>query len=406
MTESNTGNMNSIIELLKLYDIIQDVRKEEKKKAPYRFNALLEASPLEPEVSKMLAGFFMQTTNGEYRVLKSFVKMFWGDALAAMITNPTISTEETVKGDYRIDILVYENEKYAIVIENKIWDAQDQPNQLANYIDAMLSSGYGFGKEQIYIAFLPRTNDHAPSLNSWKSKESGETYKEEFNDRYRLIDFEGKILPWLEYSKAVQGINDDQYFVHSRFLFIDFLKRKLDLDSIDKMEQKEIEKKLREHLYTNDAVADTNKLLQMINKLPKIDIKEVVKQLTKLRKERTIAAMQEWINKLQVDYPNYSIHDDRCSAHMCVGVRIPYKDIQEFFTVFIWNFHNRDSISVGIELTKEGTPYRKEIEPKVGDLVRSKKGFLQGRAWLYYKFISYEEAYPLLQELVEKLPNI
>ena len=398
--------MDSVIELLKLYDIIQDVRKEEKKKVPYRFNVLLDASPLEPEVSKILAGFFMQTTNGEYRVLKSFVKTFWGDALAAMITNPTISTEEVVKGDYRIDILIYEKEKYAIVIENKIWDAPDQPNQLANYIDTMLSSGYGFGKEQIYVAFLPRTKDHTPSLNSWKSKESEETYDKEFRNRYRLIDFEEKILPWLESSRVVQGINDDQYFVHSRFLFIDFLKRKLDLDSIDKMEQKEVEKKLREHIYTNDAVADTNKLLQMINKLPKIDIKEVVKQLTKLRKERTIAAMQEWVDRLHVDYPDYTIHDDRCGAHFCVGVHVPYKHIPEFFNVFIWNFHNGDSIRIGIELTKEGTPYRKEIEPQVENLVRRKKGFLQGHEWLYHKSVSYEKAYPLLQELVQELPNI
>ena len=392
--------------LLELYNIIQDVRIKERKKAPYRFNILLNADPSEPDVSKMLAGFFMQKTYSEYRVLKDFVKTFWGDSLASMIVNPTISTEESVKGDYRIDILIYEKDKYAFVLENKIWDAPDQPHQLANYIDAMLSSGYGFTKDQIYVAFLPKTKDHHPSSNSWESQEEGCSYKEEFHDRYRLIDFEDKILSWLESSKAVQGIFDNQYFESSRFLFIDFLKRKFDLDSIDKMENKEIEKKLKEQLYTNDPVADASKLLQMIDKLPKIDINEVVKQLTKLRKERTIAAMQEWVDKLKADYSSYSIHDDRCGAHMCVGVKVPYKDIHEFFTVFIWNFHNRDAISVGIELTKEGTPFRNEIEPKVSELVRNKKGFQKGQGWLFYKFVTYEEAYPLLQELVRELPNI
>ena len=91
---------------------------------------------------------------------------------------------------------------------------------------------------------------------------------------------------------------------------------------------------------------------------------------------------------------------------MAIGVRIPYKEVPEFFVVFIWNFHNRDAISVGIELTKEGTPYRAEIEPKVKDLVSSKKGFQPGHEWLYYKYVSYEQAYPLLQELVKELPNI
>jgi hypothetical protein len=404
MANINIDETNSIIELLALYDIIQDV-KEERKKLPYRFNVLLNANPLEPDVSRILAGFFMQKARGDYRILKDFVRTFWDASLAAMITNPTICTEETVKGDYRIDILIYEKDKYAIVLENKIWDAVDQPHQLANYIDAMLSSGYGFSMEQIYVAFLPKTKDHHPSSNSWKSQEDGSSYKEEFHDRYRLIDFEESILPWLESSKAVQGINEE-YFEHSRFLFIDFLKRKLDLDSIDKMEKKEIEKKLKEHLYTDDAVADAGKLLQMIDKLPRISINEVVKRLTVLRKERTKAAMQQWIKKLEEDYPNFAIHDDRCGAHMAVGVHVPYKVVHEFFSVFIWNYQNKEAISVGIALTKEGTPYREEIEPKVGELVRGKKGFIQGHEWLYYKYVSYEDAYSLLQELVRELPNI
>ena len=405
MAETKIDDIGSIVELLKLYDIIQNVKQEERKKQPYRFNALIDANPLEPDVSKILAGFFMQKTKGEFRVLKHFVRTFWDANLAAMISNPTISTEEVVIDECRTDILIYEKGKYAIVLENKIWDAVDQPHQLANYIDAMLSSRYGFSKEQVYVAYLPKTNDHEPSLNSWKSQKGGGSYKDEFQDRYRLIDFAEKILPWLESSKAVQGI-DEEYFVHSRVLFIDFLKRKLDLDSIYKMEKKELEKRLREHLFTDDAVADAGKLLQMIDKLPRIPMDEVVKHLTKLRKESTVKAMQQWIDKLQVDYPDYVIHDDRCGAHMAVGVHVPYKEIHEFFAVFIWNFHKSDKLSVGIALTNNGTPYRKEIEPKVGDLVHSKKGFQQGVEWLYHKTVSYEEAYPLLQELVRELPNI
>jgi hypothetical protein len=405
MAETNIDNIDSIVELLELYDIIQNVKQEERKKLPYRFNVLIEANPLEPAVSRILAGFFMQKANGEYSVLQDFVRTFWSDSLATMITNPTITTEEAVIGDCRTDILVYEKEKYAIVLENKIWDAEDQPHQLANYIDAMLSSRYGFGKEQIHVAYLPKTNDHKPSLNSWKSQEGGGSYKEEFQERYRLLDFAEKILPWLESSKVVQGINEE-YFEHSRFLFIDFLKRKLELDCIDKMEKKELEKKLKERLYTDDAVADTGKLLQMIDKLPRIPMDEVVNRLKVLRKDRTKAAMQQWMNMLELDYPDYVIMNETGGRHTVVGVHVPYGDIHEYFAVFIWNYQNKDAISVAIALTKEGTPNRRVIEPKVEELVRSKKGFIKGHAWLFYKYVSYEEAYPLLQELVRELPNI
>jgi hypothetical protein len=80
--------------------------------------------------------------------------------------------------------------------------------------------------------------------------------------------------------------------------------------------------------------------------------------------------------------------------------------IPAFFSVFIWNYQYNEANSVAIALTKEGAPYRKEIEPKVWNLVRGKKCFKKGHVWLYYKSVSFEEAYPLLQELVRELPNI
>ena len=161
---------NSIGVLLEIFGRIQKAKDNVKGKAKYHFNALLNADPDEPKVSKILAGFFLQKTNGEYRVLKSFVRKFWGDNLAAMIKSPTISTEEFVKDDKRIDILIYEKDKYAIVMENKIWDALDQPNQLANYIEAMMGGSYNFNEDQIYVAYLPSTNEHQPSPNSWERR--------------------------------------------------------------------------------------------------------------------------------------------------------------------------------------------------------------------------------------------
>ena len=397
---------NSIGVLLEIFGRIQKAKDNVKGKAKYRLNALLNAEPLEPAVSKILSGIFMQKTNDEYRVLKDFVKKFWGTDLAAMIKSPKIITEEVVKDDKRIDILIYEKGKYAIVLENKIWDAPDQPNQLANYIDAMMESEYNLNMEQIYVAFMPKTKEHVPAPQSWMSRVCEQSYEEEFKNRYRLLDFKEKILPWLESSKELEELNENKYFESSRILFIDFLRRKLEIDNIDNMAQKEIEKQLREYFSSgDDAIVDAGKMLQLIYKLPKIDINEVVKQLTILRKEKTKLAMQEWLDMLKRDYP-YAIHDDRTNAHMCVGVHVPYKEIKEFFNVFIWNFQNGDSISVGIALTANGTPHRKEIEPKVKSLVRRKKGFQKGHEWLFFKYVSYEEAYPLLQELVRELPLI
>ena len=115
--------------------------------------------------------------------------------------------------------------------------------------------------------------------------------------------------------------------------------------------------------------------------------------------------MQEWLTYLQRDYPD-NYFDDSTKAHMAIGTTVSYRGISKFFSVFIWNYHYNEANSVVIVLTDEGAPYREEIEPKVKNLIRGKKGFIKGNAWLYYKFVSFEQAYPLLQELVRELPNI
>lgn len=397
---------NYIRELLEIYGIILKAKENVKGKVKYHFNALLNVDPDEPKVSKILAGFFLQKTNGDYRILKDFVNRYWGSSLSSMIKSPIIITEEVVKNDRRIDILVYEKDKYAIVMENKIWDASDQPNQLANYIEAMMGGSYNFNEDQIYIAYLPKIKEHLPSPNSWKREGTDESFEEEFKDRFKLIDFKEEILPWLESSKEIQKIIDNQYFENSRFLFIDFLRRKLDIDNIDNMAQKEIEKQLRDYFSASDNdIAEADKLVQLIDNLPKIDIKEVVKYLAKIRKEKTKLAMQEWLTYLQRDYPS-NYFDDSTKGHMAIGTTVSYRSISKFFSVFIWNYHYNEANSVVIVLTDEGAPYREEIEPKVKNLVRGKKGFIKGNAWLYYKFVSFEQAYPLLQELVRELPNI
>jgi len=397
---------NYIRELLEIYGIILKAKENVKGKVKYHFNALLNVDPDEPKVSKILAGFFLQKTNGDYRILKDFVNRYWGSSLSSMIKSPIIITEEVVKNDRRIDILVYEKDKYAIVMENKIWDASDQPNQLANYIEAMMGGSYNFNEDQIYIAYLPKIKEHLPSPNSWKREGTDESFEEEFKDRFKLIDFKEEILPWLESSKEIQKIIENQYFENSRFLFIDFLRRKLDIDNIDNMAQKEIEKQLRDYFSASDNdIAEADKLVQLIDNLPKIDIKEVVKYLAKIRKEKTKLAMQEWLTYLQRDYPS-NYFDDSTKSHMAIGTTVSYRSISKFFSVFIWNYHYNEANSVVIVLTGEGAPYREEIEPKVKNLVRGKKGFIKGNAWLYYKFVSFEQAYPLLQELVRELPNI
>lgn len=84
-----------------------------------------------------------------------------------------------------IDVLV-EEVTYALIIENKVMGAPDQPNQLANYINKEKEEGYS--NEQIFVVYI---NDEEPELQSWGK------YRNEFKSRYARMD-KMTFLHWLE----------------------------------------------------------------------------------------------------------------------------------------------------------------------------------------------------------------
>ena len=86
-------------------------------------------------------------------MLKAFVNRFFTHTnLKALIDKPIVVTEQVVRNDKRIDIYIYETGKYAVILENKVMDAVEQPHQLANYIEGL--NELGFNNSQIYIAYL------------------------------------------------------------------------------------------------------------------------------------------------------------------------------------------------------------------------------------------------------------
>lgn len=84
------------------------------------------------------------------------------------VKSPTITQEEK-----RIDLWVRDKD-YAIIFENKVYNAADQEAQLYRYIKENLNHQK---EENIYIVYMPE-NHKEPSDNSWGD------YKEKFKDRW------------------------------------------------------------------------------------------------------------------------------------------------------------------------------------------------------------------------------
>ena len=122
----------------------------------------------------------------EFSILQSFLR-FLGPPFSELgVKNPKIVNEEG-----RIDISVVD-EDFALIIENKINWAKDQPKQIQGYIENIKGpGGRDFDIRKIYVVYLTRDGGQ-PSLDRLPPET-----KDRLADRYLARNYKHHILPWL-----------------------------------------------------------------------------------------------------------------------------------------------------------------------------------------------------------------
>ena len=394
-TVINRAKIHVLKDMLKMYEHIQFVRKEVEENSPYHFNALLNSSPLESNVSSIFAGFLRQKTNGRYKVLESFVRFCFGEFFTSKIEKPIIEIETGVKNLKRIDILIYEKGKYAIIIENKIWNATEQPYQLINYIKGVKEPMFGFSDNQIYIIYMPSTDEHRPTNVSWD-----ESYQQTFESRFRNISFRDSIIRWLE-SDEIQSI-DEIYFSYSRFLFIDFLKRVFKLTDTDNMESKKIKEYIHKELglKDNDNSYNIAKLTATCN-----EIKECANQLECMRREYGYQIVKDICAQIERDYDGYTILKGfQPGLHIYTGLAISYKDKKNAICVQI-GFDDKNFIYGATYATNYKSIRAEMQEWDIISRFYLNGDFKKGYDWLFYKELEIDNAYKNYKQLVDTLLN-
>jgi hypothetical protein len=132
-------------------------------------------------------------------------------SLNAKINLPDYSKAEVVKEEDRIDILIKgqvdaKGLKHAIIIENKINNACDQPEQLPTYLNKVLRNGYICDA----IIYLRLNGDTPPDMATYKTDDD----RNKVNDRLKVIcayDDSGNNLlkGWIEpCEKASKQLNN------------------------------------------------------------------------------------------------------------------------------------------------------------------------------------------------------
>lgn len=133
---------------------IGGLRTKPENKPLYEANALDMADLAETKISKIIGCIFRYQQDGQYILLQDFADCFLSKRGfdTSLIRKPRIETEWQ-----HIDVLICEEGRYSIIIENKLKGAPYQRNQLARYIHGKLEQGYR--EDMIFVVLLPNHCD-------------------------------------------------------------------------------------------------------------------------------------------------------------------------------------------------------------------------------------------------------
>lgn len=242
--------------------------------------------------------------------------------LSDEIDNPQITVEK-----HRIDGLIQEKGKYAIIIENKVCGAEEQTKQLGRYID--LCIGLGYSKEQIYILYLLGKYGCEPSEQTW-----GDEYKpEEFGNRYKSVSYVKDIIPWLnEFKEKINESNSQgELFKSGIVQYIDYLEHQF-----NPKQDTPVAVKLK-GIIVSDLELDNLSEQEAIDRL-KEQQRDINGLRTKTDELLCVYHIRQWSKEIQAKYSDKNVFriEDTSALYPKVGIHCHLGGYQ-FVTLLEWN---------------------------------------------------------------------
>lgn len=262
--------------------------KEERLKLPYHLNLMDELHPNENAHSRILLRLLQfANENGEfeiYRSLLDYIKQRQPGFGSITIEKPRMTQEEA-----RIDLWV-RDETYAIIFENKIYNAQDQEAQLARYIEKTIERGYAV--EDIFVVYLS-SDGQEPDEQSW------ENYKKDFENRYVNLSFRNDICPWLKEQVLPNVRCKDVYLKTALVQYVDYLEGRYYLRETEKQMNMKLDAFMEEKLELQGK--DDTTRMQKLDELFK-NMSNARDYVWAMRERERKRIFDEWRQKTQEKY--------------------------------------------------------------------------------------------------------
>ena len=350
---------------------------------PYHLNLIDELHINENGHSRILYKLLeYRNPNGDYIFLKSLLKYISINCEAfekICVTNPEITQELC-----RIDLWVRDKD-YAIIFENKVYNATDQEAQIARYIECTQSNGYPLDK--IFVIYMPQKDDKDPVDDSW-----GE-YKEAFASRYVKFSFRNGVLPWLK-SDVLSSIPDKDKLLKSAIeQYVDYLEGLFKQRESDKILNTMLENYITEQLgFTGLPEEYYTKLICKCK-----DVKEVLAHLENARDRAEKVCWERWRNCLLGRYgknDNCEIVFESRRQFPQVGVRV--KIMNKYVYLIL---EREERLYYGVK-ANEGDGIDENIEKELADILATFTETQEGD-WYQWDYVESSLACEQLIKLID-----
>ena len=351
---------------------------------PYHLNIIDELHINENGHSRILCKLLQyKSLSGEYVVLQSLLRYIAeqnNEYHSIYIKSPLITQEQC-----RIDLWVRDRiGGYAIIFENKVYNATDQAAQLSRYIDCTKANG--FTDEQIFVVYLSQQGTE-PAEQSWG------TYKSEYEQRYMNLSFRYDILPWLK-ERIVPILPDKDYILRCAVeQYIDYLEGIFGLRTIDKELNMKIEECIKEKLGLTGQVYDDYRTIRQYQD----DINKVLSHLETLKGNVENQMFQGWEIALTEHFPDLKNNITSGNRGKIIFVGINLQIGEHHVRIVI----DRDTnIYYGIYCIEGKDP---NMTNQIEHAISHMGSWESNSSWYCWKYTDLESALPNLIELIKAI---
>ena len=378
-------------DLIKLLNEFNERYTRLKLSLPYHLNVIDELHINENAHSRILCKLLQyQSENGKYEALESLIKFIinkdkHNESFSKIeIQNPVITQEKE-----RIDLWVKDKD-YAIIFENKVYDANDQETQIARYI--VKTRACGFDDDNIYVIYMPSTGEKEASDQTWidQSNPQKPTLKKKFQERYAKLSFREDILKWLK-DGVLPNIRHKEKYLHSAInQYIDYLEGIYSLRTIEKQMDMELDKFLTSQLKLQgkDEKECINTIQEKLN-----DFYRLTSMLEKRKGEYRQIIIDNWKKKTESSFPDFNPNEK--GDYTDISITIDKKKVNVLI--------NEDSNGLYCQVQFD---YKEDKRTIAGTWIESLKDILPRTGsdcvWKYLPCNNYDEVYNLFVDVINR----